>query len=67
MSKIRLGMSPLTEHIYAGRLKKNGVEWQAGKQDVTEDFKRCVVLYCSESTEFEVDGMRFKAKCKRVE
>lgn len=64
---MRLGMSPLTKRVYAGHIKANGYEWKEGKKDVTEDFKRCVVQYCSESVEFEVDGMKFKATCERID
>lgn len=64
---LRLGSSPLTKRIYAGRIKKSGYEWAEGKQDVTEDFHRCVVIQCSESKEFEVDGMKFRATCERIE
>jgi hypothetical protein len=60
-------MSPLTERIYVGKVKKNGIEWKEGKVDVTEDFLRCVVRKCSESTEFEVDGAKFRATCERIE
>lgn len=37
------------------------------RENVTESFRRCVVLYCSESAEFEVDGMKFRATCERIE
>lgn len=63
---IRLGISPITNTVYAGRIKKNSYEWQEGKQNVTEDFKICVVRFCSESVEFEVEGMKFKATCERI-
>lgn len=36
-------------------------------QEVTEDFKRCVVRFASESHEFEVDGMKFKVTCERID
>lgn len=64
---MRLGMSSITKNVYVGKIKENGYEWEAGKQDITTDFKRCVVMYCSESVEFEVDGMKFKATCERIE
>ncbi|MFD0587751.1 hypothetical protein ACFQZE_07030 [Paenibacillus sp. GCM10027627] len=35
--------------------------------DVTEDFCRCIVRYCSEEVEFVVDGMRFRVTCERIE
>lgn len=37
------------------------------QQDITEDFYRCVVYYCSEEVEFVVDGIRFKATCERID
>ena len=45
MSKreIRLGVSPLTETVYAGTLLKDGKTWGASKQDVTSDFIKCVL------------------------
>ena len=66
MSQLRLAMSPITKVIYAGKIKPNGREW-ASKTNVTEDFLRCVVNRCSESTEFEVDGMKFRATCERID
>lgn len=64
---MRLDMSPVTKNVYAGKIKENGYEWEEGKKDVTEDFRRCVVHFCSESVEFEVDGMKFYATCERME
>lgn len=66
---IRLGLSPLTKNAYVARMKDNGryLEVTGNKTDVTTDFKRCVVNYCSEVVEFEVDGMKFKATCERID
>lgn len=64
---MRLGMSGITKRVYAGHIKQNGYEWKAGKQDVTEDFKKLIVQYCSESVEFEVNGMKFRATCERID
>lgn len=36
-------------------------------QNVTEDFLRCVVWKCTEQIEFEIDGMKFRATCERIE
>ena len=41
--EIRLGVSPLTETVYAGKLLKDGITWAPGKQDVTSDFIKCVL------------------------
>jgi hypothetical protein len=64
MKNLRIGMSPLTRNIYAGEIEND--MWKGEKMDVTEDFLRCVVRYCTEEVEFEVDGMRFKATCERI-
>ena len=37
MKKIEIGVSFLTNTIYAGHLLKDGKTWAAGKQDVTMD------------------------------
>jgi hypothetical protein len=66
MNSLRIAMSPITKRVYAGRIKPNGYEWAGDKTDVTTDFLRCVVNHCSESTEFEVDGMKFRATCERI-
>lgn len=52
--------------MYVGTVADDGFMWKDRKQDVTEDFKRCVVSYCNESVEFEVDGMKFRVTCERV-
>jgi hypothetical protein len=67
MKGIRLAMSPITKEIYAGKIKSNGIEWSGQKTNVTTDFLRCVVMRFSESMEFEVDGMKFRATCERIE
>lgn len=66
MNDLRLGVSPVTKKVYAGKLDEYGI-FEFDRTDVTEDFKRCVVIYCSEVVEFEVDGMRFRATCERIE
>ncbi len=67
MNKLRLGISPITDRVYAGYVKDNGQEWKPGKYDVTEDFKRCIVLYCTEQMELEIAGMKFRVACERIE
>jgi len=66
MKDIRLGISVATKKAYVGELDKLGI-FKSGSIEVTEDFKRSVVYFCSESIEFEVDGMKFKATCERIE
>lgn len=66
MDDVRLGITHVTNKAYVGKLDNFGL-FTSDKVDVTEDFKRCVVTYCSEIVEFEVDGMRFKATCERID
>ncbi len=65
--QLRLGVSRFNGKAYVGKANDNMFsDMITNKQDVTRDFRRCVVSYCSESVEFEVDGMRFKATCERI-
>jgi hypothetical protein len=62
---LRLGMNAfkdilITEH------KENEL-LPTTMQNVNEDFYRCVVQKISEVKEFEVDGMKFRATCERIE
>lgn len=66
MENLRLSISPVTKNVYVGEVDEYGI-FKFNRSDVTEDFKRCVVQYCSEVVEFEVDGMRFRATCERIE
>lgn len=45
MKEIKLGVSPLTNQIYAGHLEKNGLYWKE-KQDVTLMALACVARHC---------------------
>ena len=47
---LRLGVSPLTKTVFAGRLNKKGNLW-VDKVDITEDFLRCCVDYFEPNTE----------------
>lgn len=74
MSKqLRVGCSPLTGNIYAGRLCVDGRTWRDGKQDVTieallavaqhvENFGRPVTLYDTTG-----GGPSYEISVKRVE
>ena len=42
MKSIRLGISPITFDIFAGKLNKNETMWIGEKCDVTEEAIRCV-------------------------
>lgn len=35
MRHLHIGTSPLTNRIYAGHVRKDGLTWSEGKQDVT--------------------------------
>ncbi|MEX3625387.1 DUF7446 family protein [Viridibacillus arvi] len=65
MEDVRLVISTVTKNVYAGELDENGL-FKFNRADVTDDFKRCIVHYCSESVDFEIDGMKFRATCERI-
>lgn len=66
MSETRLAVSVVTKNVYVGELDNFGI-FKFDRVDVTDDFKRCIVDYCSGTVEFEIDGMRFKATCERID
>ena len=47
---LRLGVSPLTKTVFAGRVNKKGDVW-VDRKDVTQDFLRCVFDYFEPDTE----------------
>lgn len=65
--ELQLSYASHSGKVYAGKWKNGGINDICKATDVTETFLRCIVRYCSESVEFEVDGMRFKATCERIE
>jgi len=63
MSKIRIGVSPLTNTIFAGRLNKNETMWAGEKHDVTDEAVMSVVQYTKRSrVMYERDGKRYELK-----
>ena len=50
MTPLRLGVSPLTNTIYAGRVTKLGM-WAPNKQDVTIEALSAVVEHCKNHTQ----------------
>lgn len=50
---LKLGVSPITNNVFAGRLNKKGTMWTQ-KVDVTEQFLNCVLQYFKEGTEHTV-------------
>ena len=47
---LKLGVSPLTKTIFAGRVSKKGGMW-IDKVDITEQFLRCCMEYFEPNTE----------------
>lgn len=67
MAKLELGYAHVSEKVYAGQPKKLQEPDSIHKVvDVTESFKKCVVLFCGKENVFEVDGMIFRVTCERV-
>lgn len=66
-SKIRIGKSPITKTIYAGRLNKDESMWVGEKHDVTEDVLRVMTEYIPENKAIlmgdEADGSRKIYSC----
>ena len=58
----RLAITPLRKVIITDEDSKGDIV-----QEVTEDFKRCVVRFASESREFEIGGMKFKVTCEKID
>lgn len=66
-SQIRMQVSSVfKDRVYVGRFDKGGI-FAFDRIDITEDFKRCVVQYCKESVEFEIDGMKFRVTCEKTQ
>ncbi|MFO1442866.1 hypothetical protein KDN24_06510 [Bacillus sp. Bva_UNVM-123] len=67
-NKLELSCAAHNGKVFAGKAKK-GMSNDDGHKvtDITESFLRCVARYCTEEVEFEVDGMKFRATCERIE
>ncbi len=68
MSDFRLGCSPLTSRIYAGRVLKNGT-WGANKKDVTDSAVSAVaqqLLQTDEKLIFTYKGEKYVLKVEKV-
>jgi len=62
-SKIRIGLSPITNTIFAGRLNKAGTMWKGEKYDVTDECVMTVVSYIKkDAVRYERDGKIFELK-----
>ena len=47
---LKLGVSPITKRVYAGRVSKKGNTW-LDKVDITEQFLQCCLAYFDANTE----------------
>jgi len=66
-------MTTVTKHIAVGLDKQTAhIETHVDqriqeRENITDSFKRAVVLFASEDNTFSVDGMTFRVTCERVE
>jgi hypothetical protein len=63
MSGITIGLSPLTNTIFAGRLNKMGTMWKGEKFDVTDKCVMAVINYIKgDRVVYERDGEKYEMK-----
>lgn len=63
MSEITIGLSPITNRIYVGRLNKAKTMWNKGKQDITDQAVMTVVAYLhKEKIVYERAGKTYEIK-----
>ena len=63
MSELIVGLSPVTNKIYVGRLNKSKTMWNKGKQDITDQAVMAVVGYVKEDRiVYERDGKTHELK-----
>jgi len=68
MSDIKLGLSPLTNTIFAGRLNKAETMWAGKKCDVTDQAVMVVVQYIKEEdVVYERGGKIYQLKEVQLE
>lgn len=68
MSDLRIGCSPITNTIYAGKVNKNGM-WIGEKQDVTDDAVKSVaenLVRTDECFRFTFEGKRYELKVSEI-
>lgn len=68
MSEFKVGCSPLTSRLYAGKVLKDGT-WGKGKQDVTDSAVGAVaqhLLQLDERMRFTYRGEEYELKVERV-
>ena len=60
----QLGVGLDKQTFYLETVVGNSV---TSREDISKSFKRAVVHFASEESVFEVDGMKFKVTCERIE
>lgn len=68
MTELKVGCSPITSTIYAGKVLKNGM-WANGKQDVTDSAVSAVaqhLLQKEELFQFDYEGNTYQLKVEKV-
>ena len=69
MSDFKVGCSPLTSQLFAGRVLKDGT-WGKNKHDVTDTAVGAVaqhLLQLDEKMQFIYEGERYEIKVEKVE
>jgi hypothetical protein len=58
-SRLRVGNSPISNRIFAGKCAKDGLTWKAGKEDVTGDVLQAIIDHVTPGHEVDVtvDGV----------
>jgi len=63
MSAIRIGLSPITNDIFAGKLNKAETTWLGKKDNVTEQAVMAVINYIKkDDVIYERNGKRYQLK-----
>ena len=68
MSNFKVGCSPLTSKLYAGKVLKNGM-WGQTKHDVTDSAVGAVaqhLLQLEEKLQFTYDGEEYELKVEKI-
>jgi len=63
MAKLRVGVSPITNTIFAGRLNKDETMWTGEKHDITDEAVMAVVEYIKkDKVIYERGGKKYEMK-----
>lgn len=67
LSKLRLAKSVLTDHVYVGKLDKEGIFFKGEKTDVTNDFLGAVIARWNGYEEIIVAGdKKYKIRVEEI-